>query len=93
MLNHLPYKVFDYSAMKFDCVAVVPEGVSRGHINLLPFRSCFNSKLLLMHCSGTQGIAVTFVAQGEEDKLFKRMEENIGITIDELPGTKNVLTS
>lgn len=30
---------------------------------------------------------MTFVAQGEEDKLFKRMEENIGITIDALPGT------
>ncbi|KAL9959457.1 hypothetical protein ACROYT_G032783 [Oculina patagonica] len=34
---------------------------------------------------GTQGVAVTFVAKGEEEKLFKRMEENIGTTIHVLP--------
>ncbi|KAK2571132.1 putative ATP-dependent RNA helicase DDX20 [Acropora cervicornis] len=34
---------------------------------------------------GTQGIGVTFVAKGEEEKLFKKMEETIGVTIDALP--------
>lgn len=34
---------------------------------------------------GTQGIAVTYVAKGEEEKLFKKMEETIGVTIDTLP--------
>ena len=29
---------------------------------------------------------MTFVAHGEEEKLFKTMEENIGITIDTLSG-------
>ena len=36
---------------------------------------------------GTKGAAVTFVAQREEEKLFKTMGENIGVTIDTLPGT------
>ena len=35
---------------------------------------------------GTHGVAVTFVAQGDEEKLFKRIEENIGTTIEALPG-------
>ena len=35
---------------------------------------------------GTQGIGVTFVAKGEEEKLFKKMEETIGVMIDALPG-------
>ncbi len=38
-------------------------------------------------------MAVTFVAKGEEEKLFKRMEENIGTTIDVLPGKDNNYSS
>lgn len=40
---------------------------------------------------GTQGIAVTFVAQGEEDRLFRKMEEKIGNKIDSLPGIDNLM--
>jgi len=39
---------------------------------------------------GTQGVAVSFVARGEEDKLFKKIEENIGTTIDALPGRVHI---
>lgn len=46
---------------------------------------------VLFHCVGTQGVAVTFVAKGEEEKLFKRIEENIGTTIDVLPGRDYIL--
>ena len=35
---------------------------------------------------GTQGVAVSFVARGEEDRLFKKIEETIGTTIEALPG-------
>ena len=35
---------------------------------------------------------MTFVAKGEEEKLFKRIEENIGTTIDVLPGTIIILS-
>mgnify|MGYP006896152488 FL=1 len=31
-------------------------------------------------------MGVTFVAKGEDEKLFKKMEETIGVTIDALPG-------
>ena len=34
---------------------------------------------------------MTFVAKGEEEKLFKKMEETIGITIDALPGIEITL--
>lgn len=35
---------------------------------------------------GTHGVAVTFVASGDEEKLFRRIEENIGTTtIEALP--------
>ena len=40
----------------------------------------------MLHAIGTQGVAVSFVARGEEDKLFKKIEETIGTTIDALPG-------
>ena len=32
---------------------------------------------------------MTYVAKGEEEKLFKKMEETIGVTIDTLPGITN----
>ena len=39
---------------------------------------------------GTHGVAVTFVASGDEEKLFRRIEENIGTTtIEALPGRKS----
>ena len=34
---------------------------------------------------------MTFVAQGEEDRLFKKMEEKIGNKIDALPGIDNFM--
>ena len=48
-------------------------------------------KLFKCYCLGTQGIAVTFVAQGEEDRLFRKMEEKIGNKIDTLPGIDNLM--
>lgn len=48
-------------------------------------------KLFHFYCPGTQGIAVTFVAQGEEDRLFRKMEEKIGNKIDSLPGIDNLM--
>ena len=48
-------------------------------------------KLFKYYCLGTQGIAVTFVAQGEEDRLFRKMEEKIGNKIDSLPGIDNLM--
>ena len=32
---------------------------------------------------------MTYVAKGEEEKLFNKMEETIGVTIDTLPGITN----
>jgi len=66
-------------------------GIDAEHVNLVVNMDVPRDSETYLHRIGragrfgTQGIAVTFVAQGEEDKLFKRMEENIGITIDELP--------
>ena len=34
---------------------------------------------------------MTFVAQGEEDRLFKKMEEKIGNKIHTLPGIDNLM--
>ena len=48
-------------------------------------------KLFQFYCLGTQGIAVTFVAQGEEDRLFRKMEQKIGNKIDSLPGIDNLM--
>ena len=44
----------------------------------------------MIYYTGTQGVAVSFVARGEEGKLFKKIEESIGTTIDELPGRVHI---
>ena len=33
---------------------------------------------------------MTFVARGDEEKLFKRIEENIGTKTEALPGEKSI---
>ena len=33
---------------------------------------------------------MTFVATGDEEKLFRRIEENIGTTTEALPGEKSI---
>ena len=35
---------------------------------------------------GTRGVAVTYVAQGKEDREFSEMKKEIGATISPLPG-------
>jgi len=50
----------------------------------------FTFTLICFITLGTQGVAVSFVARGEEEKFFKKIEENIGTTIDALPGRVHI---